>query len=405
MTGRLKPIIDDARALYHKDKVIFALLILYCAIFAGFFFLPTDAHRDIFYLSLPLTLYVAFRNWAFLKQFYAAHKAAILLPAFYLGYLAISLFWSDTTEEGREFDKGKILLFLPLSMAGIFLTVKKAEIAYKWFVYAFVTGAVVSGLYLLPLHFIENYAALYMPRLEGLGRAENSVMAGYLYGMAFLAVTYAKSFAKVTWKYRIAIAVVMITVMLCSMSRGPLLAVAIAVGAMTLQKKQYRFFAGGVLAALVALVVIFSTGLREQIPIINRADTGRPQVWEQSVEQIAERPLFGYGVGSKFTYPYSVQGGRVEQASHPHSFYLGTLVQGGIVSLALLLGIMFLVARGSWRLCKDTGDGWPFAVFVSFATLGLYDFGGVYVNLGVVWVAFWFQHALIMAREKPDPVV
>lgn len=403
--GKLQRIIGEARALYLQDKVIFALLMLYCAIFAGFFFLPTDAHRDVFYLSLPLTLYAAFRDREFLKQFYVAHKAHILLPALYLGYLAISLFWSDTTEEGREFDKGKIFLFLPLSMLGIFLTVKRADIAYTWLVRAFVAGALLSALYILPLHWIENYTSKYIPRLEGLGRAENSVMAGYLYSMALLAVVYAKTFVQMAWKYRLIIGATLILVMLCTMSRGPLLALGVAVGVMALQKKQYKLIAAGLLAIIAAAIVMFSTGLREEIPIINRTDTGRTQVWAQSIVQIAERPFFGYGVGSKFIYDYVVPSDRVEQASHPHSFYLGTLIQGGIVSLALLLGIMFLVARGSLRLCRETGDGWPLAVFVSFATLGLYDFGGVYVNLGVVWVAFWFQYALIMAREKPDPVI
>ena len=403
--GALQPIIDDARAQYRENKVIFALLILYCLIFAGFFFMPTDIHRDVLYISLPFSLYAAFKNRDFLKDFFKAHKGSILIAAFYILYISLSLFWSNTTEDGREFDKGKILLFLPLAMVGLFITVKKTPLAYSWLVFSFVIGAFFSGFYLLVAHAVQNFESDYVPRLEGLGRAENSVMAGYLYAMALLAIAYAKPFVQMAWKYRAIIGIVAIMIMLCSLSRGPLLALCVSVGVMALLKKQYKLIAAGTLGAIVAAVLIFGSGMRQEIPIINRGDTGRPQVWAQSIAHIAEKPIFGHGIGSKFTYDYIVPSNRVEKASHPHSVYLGTVIQGGIVSLLLLVGVMIVVGRGAFRIHRQTGEGWPLAVFVSFATLGLYDFGGVYVNLGVVWVAFWFQYALIMAREKPDPVV
>lgn len=403
--GKLQPILDDAKILYKKDKPVFFLLLLFCAIFGGFFFMPTDLHRDVFYISLPFCSYVVYKNRSSLKEFFLAHKLSIIPVVGYLIYISVSLFWSDVTEEGREFDKAKIILFLPLSMAGLFLLTRRNEQAYPWMVYTFVFSAFLSGIYLLGSYLCYSISMDRWARLEGLGRAENSVMASYLYAMAVLALMYEKPLSKLAWQYRLIIAGVLFGIMLLCLSRGPLLAFGASVGAMMLFKKQYKRIAFCTVVALLAVATVLYTGTRKDIPIANRGDTGRTQVWDRATDLIAERPLFGYGIGSKFAYPYSNAGYRIEFASHPHSFYLATLVQGGFVSLGFLFWIMGIMFFKSLHLQQQEGEGWPLAVFLSFAALGFIDFGGVYVNLGVVWVAFWYQYAMIMARENPHPVI
>lgn len=402
--GKFQPVLDDAKILYRKDKPVFFLLLIFCAIFGGFFFMPTDLHRDIFYISLPLCAYLAYQNKTELAAFFQAHKLSILPVLAYLAYIFISLFWSDIKEQGREFDKAKILLFLPLSMAGLFLVVRHAQSAYFWLVYSFVLSAFFSAIYVLGSYFAYSLVTDHWSRLEGIGRAENSVMGSYLYSLALLAVMYAVPLSKLAWRYRIPIAGILLTIMLLSLSRGPLLALAASIGTLILFKKQYKCLALGALIALLSAGAFFSMD-RSHVPIANRGDTGRPQVWHKAVEIIAEKPVFGYGIGSKFAYPYSNSNYRIQFASHPHSFYLATLVQGGAVSLILLLGIMGIMFFKSLEMLRQNNEGWPLAVFVSFAALGFIDFGGVYVNLGVVWVAFWYQYTLIMARENPHPVI
>lgn len=403
--GKFQLILDNARVLYRQEKPAFFLLLFFCAIFAGFFFMQTDLHRDVFYVSLPLCAYLAYKNKSYLKEFYSAHRLSIIPVLFYLGYIFASLFWSDVTEQGREFDKAKILLFLPLSMTGLFLVSQRIEQAYSWLVYTFVFSAFFSSIYLLGNYISYSVVMNTWARLEGMGRAENSVMAGYLHAIAVLAVLYAKPLTRMAWQYRLVIAAVLFGVMLLCLSRGPLLAFGASVGAMMVFKKQYKRIAFCVVVALLSIGTVLYTGSRESIPIANRGDTGRLQVWNKSIDLIGERPIFGYGIGSKFIYPYSNAGQHIEFASHPHSFYLATFIQGGILSLVILLWVMGIIFFKSLQLYRETGESWPLAVFISFAALGFIDFGGVYVNLGVVWVAFWYQYALIMARETPHPVV
>ena len=396
---------NDLKTLYGGDKAVFSLLVLFCAVFGGFFFLETAPHRNIFYVSLPLCAYLAYKNKHYLKEFFHTHNASILPGIIYLVYIFLSLLWSDTQEQGREFDKAKILLFLPLSITGLFLVAQRTDKAYSWLVYTFVFSAFFSGIYLLTQHITYSLAAEIWPRLEGLGRAENSVMAGYLYSLALLAVIYAKPLTKLVWQYRLIIAAILLGIMLVCLSRGPLLAFAASVGVMMLLKKQYKRIVFCSVIGILAIGTVLYTGTRENIPIANRGDTGRFQVWQKAADYIAEKPVFGYGIGSKFIYPYSTPGYRIEFASHPHSFYMATLLQGGVVSLFFLLWIMATVFLKGLRLHKETGEGWPLAALISFSALGFIDFGGVYVNLGVVWVAFWYQYTLIMARENPHPVV
>ena len=403
--GKFQPIVDYVAPIYRQDRPVFFLLVLFCAIFAAFFFMDTDMHRNVFYVSLPLCAYLIHKNKLYLKEFFLTHKL-LVIPAFvYLLYIFASLFWSDVTEQGREFDKGKILLFLLLSMTGLFLVAQRMEQAYSWLVYTFVFSAFFSSVYLLGHHLSYSIGMDRWMRLEGLGRAENSVMAGYLYATAILAIMYARPLAKIAWQYRLVMAAFLFGIMLLSLSRGPILAFGASVGTLMLFKKQYKRLAFLGVIAILSVGAVLYTGSRENIPIANRGDTGRTQVWNKAVDLIAERPVFGYGIGSKFLYPYSNAGYRIEFASHPHSFYLATLVQGGIVSLVFLFWIMATMFFKSLSLLRTSGEGWPLAVFVSFAALGFIDFGGVYVNLGVVWVAFWYQYALIMARENPHPVV
>lgn len=392
--------IQKAKALYHQDKALFAVAIIYSVLFAGFFFMDTDLHRNVFYLSLPFSLMLIFRHADEIKFCYTKKKSVILPVILFLSYLALSLLWSETTEEGREFDKAKILIFLPVSMLTVFLMVRKNNDIYDWFVGSFVAGAFISAVYLI----LEYYITADAGRLEGMGRAENSVMAGYLYSIALLALVCHKGVARLAWTYRAPIAAILLAVMLLTLSRGPLLALAVSTVAVMIYKKQYMFVASGVLLIAICVITILASGARQYIPIINRGDTGRPQVWEQTIENIREKPIFGHGIGSKFFYTYK-QGRGVEKASHPHSLYFSTLVQGGVVGLILLLWVQAMLFCKSIRLAQQTGELWPFATIVTCYTLGLYDFGGAYTNMNVMWLSLWLQIALITAMEKPKTVV
>lgn len=318
----------------------------------------------------------------------------------FLLYMALSLFWSQTDEAGREFDKAKILLFLPISLASLYLLTSRVRFAFDWLVTAFVAMAAITGVYLLINLGLDGW--LY--RLKGLGRADNSVMGGYLYAIAIMAVLYATTFRSWPLQVRIALCLLLGTVLFFTLSRGPILALALTVFGICLLQKHYRFCCGLVLAAALGGAVILGAGWQKEIPVINRPDTGRTQVWEQVIDKVEERPLFGYGIASKFYYDIKNRHGKIsEVSSHPHNFYLATVMQGGMVALTFMMGMIGLFLAGAYALARNTQEYWPLAALTSCCIMGLYDFGGLYTNLGVGWLVFWYQFALIAAlRDKPQ---
>lgn len=391
--------LHGARALFKTDKAVFTILLAYCLIFAGFFFMDTDLHRNVFYLSLPFSLYLIHRERGLLGQGAAQHRWIFLAVAAYIFYMCLSLFWSDVTEEGREFDKAKILLFLPVSMAAIYLLLQKFPEAYGNLVSCFIAGAFFSGIYAIGVYLGDGR---FDNRLEGLGRAENSVMGAYLYALALLALFCSKDMAKLPWKYKIPAALVLILVIFLTQSRGPLLAMGAGIGAVLIARRHYRLLGAGAVAAILLGALVFATPLHTKIPALNRADTGRLAVWEQSIDNIEDSPVFGHGVGAKFLYKYKNRNNMIETASHPHSLYFGTLVQGGAVGLALLLTILAVALITAGRLARQTGESWPLAALSACCFLGLYDFGGAYMNMNAVWLSLWFQIALITSMAKPQ---
>lgn len=399
MNNLLRSRIRETRVLFDSDKTIFAVLIAYCLIFAGFFFMDTGLHRGVFYISLPFSLHLIWRERALLRQGAARHKWIFIPVACYLFYMCLSLFWSEVTEEGREFDKAKILFFLPISMAAIYLLLQKFPAAYGYLVSCLAAGAFFAGIYAVGAYLGEGR---FDNRLEALGRAENSVMGAYLYVLALLALFCSKDMAKLPWTYRIPAALVLALVILLTQSRGPMLAMGAGIGAVLIARRHYRLLGAGAVAAILLGALVFATPLHTKIPALNRADTGRLAVWEQSIDNIEDSPVFGHGIGAKFFYKYKSRHDRIETASHPHSLYLGTLVQGGAIGLALLITILISGLLTAGRLARRTGESWPLAAISACCFLGLYDFGGAYMNMNAVWLSLWFQIALITSMAKPQ---
>jgi len=86
--------------------------------------------------------------------------------------------------------------------------------------------------------------------------------------------------------------------------------------------------------------------------------TGRMPVWRSALQDIAERPLFGYGYGGFWTPEREVEYAFQHdwKFSHSHSVYLETLLSVGAVGL--LWGLLIIVAAclSAVRGYRATGD-------------------------------------------------
>ena len=79
---------------------------------------------------------------------------------------------------------------------------------------------------------------------------------------------------------------------------------------------------------------------------------GRLENYRQSAQLIGERPIWGWGTGSfhKEACRVAITPEFCKAASwHPHNQYLLFGVQGGLIAVALFIGVLLMAARQLWR--------------------------------------------------------
>lgn len=145
-------------------------------------------------------------------------------------------------------------------------------------------------------------------------------------------------------------------------SRGPLLASLISMFVTILVAVQQRKIIAGfcVAAALAATAAVAllpvphpiygiagATGLADvSAQDAYSASSGRTMLWTDTVKQIRERPLLGWGVEQFGMSSRS----EVGQFLHPHNFPLQIMFSGGLLSMLMLFLLVFPALRRS---------GWP----------------------------------------------
>ena len=93
--------------------------------------------------------------------------------------------------------------------------------------------------------------------------------------------------------------------------------------------------------------------------------TGRIPIWRELRYDIAERPLFGYGYGCFWTGPrvYYLSALLDWEFDHAHSIYLQTILNLGLIGLALGLAVVIMTMRRAAAAYHRSGDiGYGFAL-------------------------------------------
>jgi hypothetical protein len=75
-------------------------------------------------------------------------------------------------------------------------------------------------------------------------------------------------------------------------------------------------------------------------------------IWEPLLPQLFDKPFFGHGLQSVLWAP-AMRMGDMFAVTHPHSAYLGALIDFGVVGALLLIAFWFTVWKGLRRLAKD----------------------------------------------------
>ncbi len=104
----------------------------------------------------------------------------------------------------------------------------------------------------------------------------------------------------------------------------------------------------------------------------------RLRMWIECLTRFTDRPLFGYGAGIQNTWDMLEESGI--NAVHAHNFVLQTLMEGGLVALAIMGVLGFTVIRNGIRLMRNDRTrafwmGFAIVMFaVAFIVHGLVDY-------------------------------
>lgn len=110
--------------------------------------------------------------------------------------------------------------------------------------------------------------------------------------------------------------------------------------------------------------------------------TGRLTIWETGLQIAAANPLLGTGLG-QFPYEYERVTG-VQKG--PHSYYLETQVEMGLIGLGLFLALLISFFMNGWRsgFWRAASMGWLALLVLSMATQSLDRAKDYWMALGIV---------------------
>jgi O-antigen ligase len=177
-------------------------------------------------------------------------------------------------------------------------------------------------------------------------------------------------------------------------SRGPLIAVAAALGVLLigLAPRLLLALAGAVLAlALIAYFAVPGFDHAVGMRYLARGWSNRLDIWDLALREIAARPLFGHGPTARLARAVD---------NFPHNLFLSTLFYSGVIGLVLLLALLVCAVLGAVR-AKPPGERYMrLALLANLVLTGLSDLSQVTKGPSPMWYIVWLP--IVLALPPPD---
>lgn len=399
-------------------------------LFLLFFLLPVYLIRFKFF-SIPITLLeimifiitliylVNPKNNIPLKTKFLDLKSKIKQnPSLVIAILAflvaatISIFISIDTKsalgEWKTFYIEPVLIFL------ILITSLKTPKQINNLIFALVLSGLITSLFAI----YQKFTGLYVP--WEYWQNNNSYRVTGWYGFPngvglFLAPLIPLAFYLLKqktnlWQYIISIISIPLGILaiLFAKSTGGLIGVAAGIGLLMIISKKFRrpTIIFGALC-LIGLFLMPNNPIKQELLLQDRSGQLRVAMWGETVEFLANNPIFGAGLASYKTliYPYRIDKW-IEVFHHPHNIFLTMWVNLGILGLAGFVWILVwfyrvgfsLIMRNSKFKIQNFNLGlFLLASMTTLITTGLVDSPYIKNDLSLV---FWLLPALLIVNMK-----
>lgn len=358
---------------------------------AGFFiylisiyFLDSSQQKTIFYLLCALPgLFLFPRFSVLLRQV----RWPVLSVFAFLSYFSLSALWSGS--EAAK-DAIKFSLYILCLLLCIDVVMRSGAQATGRIVCFFIVLGGASALFYFAVLTLRgaDFSILLAGRfslkqLSGWGE-DNPISSAVYFGIPVLAAWWV--LPDVRWPKRIALVCVIVlcvTLMFISKSRGPMLSLLIALGAISLHRRDKGDL------YLWGAVFLFSFGvfIFTDVGSILHARLAQPNyrsgIWINALSLIQENFWFGQGFGRSVDIPMS-NGSTV---THSHSSIIEVFRVGGVIG-GCLFGAMLLLCLG--RLFSKDSASWFFASWLLFGLLCLSTNGRLPLGRPAIeWFCFW----------------
>lgn len=369
----------------------------YGLFFVGFFLLPKELenyHQGFFYMGLAVVgLLLVPAGFERLRN-----TALFWLLAAYLLYMVASVFWGAGGVDAETFKRASKLLQRVLYILVFFLMTTAIRARYPALfdqvLKAVVLAAGVSSVITLLVWYTDH--PFPESRVWGFSLVRWTIYAAYAYGVfAVLAVYGLLHSSSRSIKLALAVAfTALLAYVWLSQSRAAFGATLVGVVVVSMGSK-FRHAAAVLLLGMFALLVTTLLFVPDASELLfSRGLSFRPQIWSAYLERAMDAPIFGEGYlsdPSNFVYAPPLVG----IVPDAHSAYFGSLRDGGLVGLGLLLAtFVAALVRGiqsAWR-----GAGYlSLALCLEFTAFLLTDADRLIARTGGQWLFLWLPLALV----------
>ncbi|MBS3757584.1 MAG: O-antigen ligase family protein [Desulfobacterales bacterium] len=316
-----------------------------------------------------------------------------------LTYIGLSVLWTRNPEASTEAYYDTLRYFL---MIGVFLTItlylaqKKGDLLEKTIFWASLAASISAVISILVFYRSHPFPGT---RLEGIfwnDYLSYCIMPAVYYGFLGIGTIYRAQYEDIYWKkiYFCSISLVIIAFILLTQSRGPFLALVIALLTGFILDKRWKLIGTILLVGLgwLALAEFGDTGIRGFI------STGIPDrfaIWEVTLEQIRESPWFGKG------YLTNIQIFANDQFwGHPHSMFLSLILKTGILGGLLFLLLIAVFFIDAFRYYKEYGD-WQYIAMLLFILIATNSHKmRLFYKPAMSWLVFWLPITIMAVKVE-----
>ncbi len=284
-------------------------------------------HAIFYCLILPCSL-VYYKDF-YVKELYQKYKWIFG----FLLYFSISSLWSVDFELKQFFREMKGVACVFIGVCYLDLVMRKIsteKLLNILKICSIITSIVIS----LNLIVFYSYNSINV-RMEGYFASGQEIKSGWLLGSVIIfMLSYVVNNKTKYINFYALLALPLVIFMVLTQSRGPILALCVALLVFLYQNKNYKS-----ILAFLSVAIIYSLYLYF-VSHGSRGSSYRLDIWTHFMNQILAKPIIGYGILTDTSFETNAIVGQ-SLFKHTHNVFIACLFHGGIIGGILFFKLIF----------------------------------------------------------------